>query len=277
MFSNTKLGFVGIGQMGQGIIRGLLSSGEVNPKNIYVTGIHGDKLCELERECGVTGFLSDKDNTGAIKVAKNVDILVLAVKPQLAANVLEGIAPVVTASQLIVSIMGGITLEFVENILMRSPVLRVMPNTPLMVRKGVSGIAVGSKVDESLKNLGVSLFNLLGATYILPENLIDPLTGVCGCSPAFTYMFLDALAMGGVERGLPAETAMLMAAQAVAGAAEMVIQTGKHPGELMASVCTPAGATIAGVHALEERGIKGIVMSALCESCDRMLSVGEKA
>ena len=275
MFRNTRIGFVGIGQMGQGILKGLVASGQVAADNLYVTDIDARRLKQIE-ECGVHTILTDGANSGAKELAKLTDVLVIAVKPQLASHILNSLAGEVRPNQLIVSIMGGIPIDFIEKALPENPVLRVMPNTPVMVRKGVSGIVLGNKVDERLRELGVGLFDLLGGTYLLDESLIDPLTGLCGCSPAFAYMFIDALAMGGVERGLPAEDSIRMAAQAMAGAAEMVLSTGRHPGELAANVCTPAGSTIAGVHALEEKAFKGVVMGALCKACDRMLDVGKK-
>lgn len=276
MFRNTRIGFIGIGQMGQGILKGLAASGQIAADNLYVTDVDAKRLKQME-ECGVHTVLTDGENSGAKELAKLVDVLIVAVKPQLAAHVLNSLVDEVRPDQVIASIMGGVSVDFMEKILPQSPVFRVMPNTPVMVRRGVSGIVPGHKVDKRLRELVVGLFDLLGYTYLLDESLIDPLTGLCGCSPAFAYMFIDALAMGGVERGLPAEDSIRMAAQAMAGAAEMVLHTGRHPGELMANVCTPAGSTIVGVHALEEKAFKGIVMGALNKACDRMLDVGEKA
>ena len=152
-----------------------------------------------------------------------------------------------------------------------------MPNTPMLVRKGIAGIAAGEKATKEDCDLGIELFNLVGISYLLPENLIDPLTSVSGCSPAFAYLFIEAMADGGVEKGLPRNMAIQLAAQALAGSAEMVLQTGKHPGELKDSVCSPAGSTIVGVHALERGGFRNTVMNAITESCDKMIEVGKKA
>lgn len=277
MVENKTIGFIGGGQMGQAIFRGLIKSGGVKAENITVTDVDAAKLEALKNELGINTVLSDYDNSGAREVAKQVDILVFAVSPQLSRGVLAAAAPVLKKEQLVISIMGGISLECLEQALPESPVLRVMPNTPLMVQKGVSGIARGKLANDEQAATGKALFELIGAAYFLPENLIDPFTGLCGCSPAFVYMFIDALAMGAVERGLPADEAIRMAAQALAGSAEMVLQTGKRPSELMANVCTPGGSTIAGVHTLEANAFRGIVMDALCDACDRMDSVGKKS
>ena len=152
-----------------------------------------------------------------------------------------------------------------------------MPNTPMLVRRGIAGIAAGAHASEADSALGVELFNLVGMSYLLPENLIDPLTSVSGCSPAFAYLFIEAMADGGVEKGLPRDMAIRLAAQALAGSAEMVLQTGKHPAELKDSVCSPAGSTIVGVHALERGAFRNTVMNAVTESCDKMIEVGKKA
>lgn len=277
MLENKTIGFIGGGQMGQAIFRGLIASGGVKAENIVITDVDEKKLHALGGELGVQTVLSDGSNSGAAELAKRVDILVFAVSPQMARNVLQAAAPHLSAEQLVISIMGGISLGCLEAALPNSPVLRVMPNTPLMVRKGVTGIVVGNRATADHAATGKALFELLGAAYFLSEATLDPFTGLCGCSPAFTYMYIEAMAMGAVERGLPAEAAIRMAAQAIEGAAEMVLQTGKRPAELMANVCTPGGSTIAGVHTLESNAFRGIVMDALCESCDRMDSVGKKS
>lgn len=277
MLENKTIGFIGAGQMGQAIFRGLIASGGVPADHIVITDVDEKKLGALGQELGVQTVLSDLQCSGAAELAGRVDILVFAVSPQLSRGVLQAAATHLRAEQLVISIMGGISLSCLEAALPVSPVLRVMPNTPLMVRKGVTGIVAGTRATAEHAALGKALFELLGAAYFLTESLLDPFTGLCGCSPAFTYMYIESLAMGAVERGLPAEEAIRMAAQALAGAAEMVLQTGKRPAELMANVCTPGGSTIAGVHTLEANAFRGVVMDALCESCDRMEHVGKKS
>ena len=173
--------------------------------------------------------------------------------------------------------MGGITLGFLQEYFPGNPVLRVMPNTPMLVRKGIAGIAANEKATKEHTDLGQEMFNLVGISYLLPESLIDPLTSVSGCSPAFAYLFIEAMADGGVEKGLPRSMAIQLAAQALAGSAEMVLQTGKHPAELKDSVCSPGGSTIVGVHTLERGNFRATVMNAITESCDKMIEVGRKA
>ena len=277
MLSDKKIGFIGGGQMGEAIFSGIVASGEVKAADVHVTDISAGRVQQLHDKYGVTTHLNDDANTGALEIVKTADIVVFAVKPQFARPVLSGVSGAFRPQQLVVSIMGGITLDFLAEYFPNNPVLRVMPNTPMLVRKGVAGIAANQLAQGEYAQLGVEMFNLVGRSYLLPENLIDPLTSVSGCSPAFAYLFIEAMADGGVEKGLPRDMAIQLAAQALAGSAEMVLQTGKHPAQLKDSVCSPAGSTIVGVHVLERGGFRGTVMNAVTESCDKMIEVGKKA
>ena len=277
MISEKTIGFIGGGMMGEAIFSGIVASGKVKAADIHVTDLNGARLDQLRETYGVSTHLNDSANTGALEVVKAADVVVFAVKPQFARSVLEGVAETFRPGQLVISIMGGITLDYLAGFFPRNPVLRVMPNTPMLVRKGIAGIAANALAQGEYAQLGVELFELVGRAYLLPENLIDPLTSVSGCSPAFAYLFIEAMADGGVEKGLPRDLAIQLAAQALAGSAEMVLQTGRHPAQLKDSVCSPGGSTIAGVHALERGGFRAAVMNAVTESCDRMIEVGKKA
>ncbi|MBC8546696.1 pyrroline-5-carboxylate reductase [Clostridiaceae bacterium NSJ-31] len=277
MLEQKTIAFVGGGQMCEAIFSGVVASGAVAPGRIWITDINAERLAQLERDYGVNTVVNPADNSGANRVAEQADIVLFALKPQFARPVLEALRCALRPEQLIISIMGGVTLAYLEEFFPDNAVLRVMPNTPMLVRKGIAGVAAGRKAGEAERALGVELFNLVGRSYLLPENLIDPLTSVSGCSPAFVYMFIEAMADGGVEKGLPRDMAIQLAAQAVAGSAEMVLQTGRHPAQLKDSVCSPAGSTITGVHALERGGFRATVMNAVTESCDKMIEVGKKA
>ena len=277
MISEKVIGFIGGGQMGEAIFSGIVASGKVKAADVHVTDINEGRLEQLREKYGVTTHLNDAANTGALEVVKAADVVVFAVKPQFARPVLEAVSGAFTPKQLVVSIMGGITLDYLAAFFPQNPVLRVMPNTPMLVRKGIAGIAANQLAQGEYADLGVEMFDLVGRSYLLPENLIDPLTSVSGCSPAFAYLFIEAMADGGVEKGLPRDLAIQLAAQALAGSAEMVLQTGKHPAQLKDGVCSPGGSTIAGVHALERGGFRAAVMNAVTESCDKMIEVGKKA
>lgn len=277
MLEQKKIGFIGGGQMAEAIFNGALASGVVKPESVTITDISEKRLEELSGKYRVKTVLNTPDNKGAEQTIETSDIVVFAVKPQFARGLLEQVGGQFRPDQLVISIMGGITLEYLEGFLPQSPVLRVMPNTPMLVRKGIAGIAAGKYATKPYCDLGASLFDLVGISYLLPEPLIDPLTSVSGCSPAFAYLFIEAMADGGVEKGLPREMAIRLAAQALAGSAEMVLQTGLHPAQLKDSVCSPGGSTIVGVHALEDGGFRSTVMNAVVKSCDKMIEVGKKA
>lgn len=277
MLTNHVIGFIGGGQMAEAIFSGMLASGQVKPENFRATVVKETRRAQLEEQYGFPVYLNDGQNKGAQKVIEESDIVVFAVKPQVARSLLANLCGIFRPEQLVISIMGGITLSYLADFFPGNPVLRVMPNTPMLVRKGIAGIAANDLASKEAQELGLEMFNLVGRAYLLPESLIDPLSSVSGCSPAFVYMFIEAMADGGVEKGLPRELALELAAQAVAGSAEMVLQTGKHPAQLKDSVCSPAGSTIVGVHALERGGFRNAVMDAISQSCDRMIEVGKKA
>ena len=277
MISEKKIGFIGGGQMGEAIFGGIVASGAVKPENIILTDISEERLNAMHKAYGIQTVVNDSDNRGAKELIEAVDVLVFSIKPQFARGLLTAVKSSVRKSQVVVSIMGGITLDYLDEFFPENPVLRVMPNTPMKVRKGIAGIAANQNASQEDKQLGVEMFELVGRAYLLPEGLIDPLTSVSGCSPAFAYLFIEAMADGGVEKGLPRPMAIELAAQALAGSAEMVLQTGMHPAELKDSVCSPGGSTIVGVHALERGNFRATVMNAVTESCDKMIEVGKKA
>lgn len=263
--------------MCEAIVNGMIDSGEVLSENVIVADISGQRLDYLKKSYGVQTVLSDGSGSAVSEIGGKCDVILLAVKPQQAVDVLSKLSEHVRADCIVISIMGGITIDFLKENLPKNKIMRVMPNTPMLVRKGVAGIAVSFDCDENDIQLCTSLFELMGTAYVIPEYLIDPLTSVSGCSPAFVYMFIEALSDGGVAKGLPREMAIKIASQAVAGAAEMVLQTDKHPAQLKDSVTSPGGGTIAGVHALENGGFRASVINAVTESCERMMEVGEKS
>ena len=159
----------------------------------------------------------------------------------------------------------------------KAPVIRIMPNTPMLVQEGAAGVALGKNASEKDGRIALEIFNSVGNAYLLPESLIDPLTSVSGCGPAYAAMFIQSLADGGVEMGLPREMAVELAAKTLIGTGKMVLEKGLHPEILKDNVCTPGGGTIAGVRALEAGGFRGIVMDAVEGGMKRMIEVAEKA
>ncbi|MDL2254457.1 pyrroline-5-carboxylate reductase [Ruminococcaceae bacterium OttesenSCG-928-I18] len=275
MPENNKIGFVGGGRMCESIVRGIIQSGGIPAENIFVTDADIERLRWLSTECGVSTMHNDLDNSGARQLAKECGVLIPALKPQVVGAVLPAIAEGLTPDTLVISIMGGVPLSSLEAAFPENPVIRVMPNTPMMVRKGIAGLVPGTKAGPEAVQYAKDFFSLVGSVYIIPEKWIDSLTGISGCGPAYAYLFIEALADGGVEMGLPRDLALALASQTLAGAGEMQLQTGWHPGALKDSVTSPGGGTIAGVHALEEGAFRASVMNAVVKSAERMAQLAE--
>ena len=271
-----KIGFIGAGQMAEAIIRGVLKSGLADSEDIYIVDVE-NRVKYFDEQLKIKNSLSDM-SAGYDFLIDNCDIVLLAVKPQALKEVMERLQGAHwKKGQLIISIVGGAKTSAIEKYLDGVPVVRVIPNTPMLVNVGASGVALGKYAAAADADIALTIFRSLGVAYLVPENLIDPITSVSGTGPAYVYMFIEALADGGVEMGLTREMAQTLAAQTVMGAAKMVLETNEHPGRLKDNVCSPGGATIAGVRALEQGGFRGIIMNAVEAGKIRMEEVGKKA
>lgn len=252
----AKTGFIGTGNMGYAILKGLLKI--YSQDELMITDANKDKRKQVSQE---TGVAAAEDNE---TLAKSVKYIVLAVKPQYYGAVLKDIAPVVTKEQVIISIAPGITIDDLKRELGDDKrIVRAMPNTPALIGEGMTGVCYDRQLftEEEEKEIH-TFFSSFGKMRIVEERLINAVVCVSGSSPAYVYMFIEALADSAVKYGLPRDTAYEMAAQAVAGSANMVLETGKHPGELKDAVCSPGGTTIAAVSALEEAGFRSAVIKA---------------
>ncbi len=271
------ISFIGGGQMAEAIFSGLLDAGAVSPTDLCILDVAPERLSSVTQRYGVRVMGNDPSNNySAIDAAKISDIIFVAVKPQHALSVIQSIAPFLQPDQLVISIVGGLPLAQLE-LYFQTPVVRVMPNTSMQVREGVAGIALGSQCTDYHADLVLELFGHLGKAFILPDQLIDPLTGISGCGPAYAYIFIEALADGGVKTGLPRDLAYKLAAQTLIGSAKMILQTGEHPGKLKDNVCSPGGATIAGVQVLEEARFRAAVIDAVEAGTLRMQEIGNKS
>lgn len=275
LLKNKKIGFIGGGQMAEAIFSGFIKSKLIKKEDIYVSDISENRLICLSKKYKLN-IVNNKGNANKDLIEK-CDIVFLAVKPQFARQVLSNAAPYFSKNKHIVfSIMGGVTTAFIEEFAQDVPIIRIMPNIPMLVRAGVAGIALGRKASKEHGDMAVELFSSVGLSYILPENMIDPLTSISGCGPAYACIFIEAMADGGVQMGLSREMALILAAQTLIGAGKMILETKEHPGKLKDSVCSPGGATIAGVRALEDGGVRGIIMSAVEAGMIKMTDVGKK-
>lgn len=256
-----NIGFIGAGKMAQAMIEGILNSKRVSPEHIMASAATKDTLDKINKQFGI---MTTNNN---IDIARFADILILAVKPELHSPIIEMIKNDVKKDVLIVTIAAGITLADVELIFGRKiKVIRTMPNTPSLVGEGMSAICPNVYVNKSEVEKVEKLFQSFGKTERLEEKLMDAVPAISGSSPAYIYMAIEAMADGGVRQGIPREKAYRLAAQAVFGAAKMVLETGRHPGELKDNVCTPGGATIEAVATLENSRFRSSILSAM-ESC----------
>lgn len=256
MLAGRKLGIIGAGNMGTALLRGWLTAGLATPADILIADSAIERVQGLQREFGVMAA----DNQ---QVAARADILLLAVKPQVLPEVLAEIQPQVDGSRLVISIAAGIPLSLLADMLPSARLMRVMPNTPTLVQTGMAAIAQGPRTDAADLALTCRLFDAVGRSVVVEEKLMDAVTGLSGSGPAYVFLFLEALADGGVKMGLPRQTALELAAQTILGAAKLFLETREHPGSLKDMVTSPGGTTIAGLHVLEQGGFRGLAMTAV--------------
>lgn len=266
-----NIGFIGSGNMGLAIIKGLIASKIAKPSQITVFDIIEEKVKQLGKELKINVGESE------ISVATAVDILFLAVKPNIIANVLKTIKSKLSKNTIIVSIAAGVTLETMEKELGKGyKIVRVMPNTPALVNAAMSSLTENQNVTSDELKIISMIFDSLGASEVIPEYLIHAVTGISGSSPAYVFMFIEAMADAAVLAGMPRAQAYKFAAQAVMGSAKMVLETGKHPGELKDMVCSPGGTTIEAVKTLEETGFRPSVIDAVTSCIEKSKLMSNK-
>jgi pyrroline-5-carboxylate reductase len=266
---DKKIGFIGCGNMGQAMMGGIINSKLVTPENLIVSDKNEKSLNYVSEKYGIGTTTDNKEISAA------VDILVLAVKPNIYAPVINEIKDIVKQDTIIVSIAAGKTISDIENSFGRKiKLVRVMPNTPALVGEGMAALCPNENVNDDEIKYIIDIFESFGKVEILSEKLIDAVIAVSGSSPAYVFMFIEAMADAAVLQGMPRDKAYRMAAQAVLGSAKMVLETGKHPGELKDMVCSPGGTTIEAVDVLEEKGFRSAVMSAMksCAEKSRLMS-----
>ena len=253
-----KTGFIGCGNMAKAIISGILKSGFAGNEDVLVYDISPEARAYAENEL----MLDVRD--GNISVALDSDILVLAIKPVYMAEVIAEIRDSVPEDALVITLAPGKTHEWLARQFER-PVrlVRIMPNTPAMAGEGITALCPNELVSDEELAKAVALCESFGQTEIVPEKLIDVVSAVSGSSPAFVFMFIEALADGAVAEGMSRQAAYKFAAQTVLGSAKLMQVTGKHPGELTDMVCSPGGTTIEGEEVLEEMSFRGAVAGAV--------------
>ncbi len=270
MTSGKKIiGCIGAGNMGAAILVRL--AGSYDPKYLRAYDIDPSKTDTLLRDCSIGTEQSPESLAG------NSAIIILAVKPDVVATVLESVKKNVSADKLIISIAAGVKISSLEQILGASTkIVRVMPNAPVLVGEGMSVLSPNSRVDNDSLLEAEQLFSKIGRVMVLPEKLLDAVTGLSGSGPAFAFTFIQALADGGVKLGIPRDKALLLAAQTVYGSAKYVLDGVEDPISLRNRVASPGGTTIEGIFTLERSGFAGIVMEAVEKAALKSLKLGER-
>lgn len=254
-----KIGFIGMGNMGYAMLKGIL---QVFPKdNVIFTDVNKDRCKNVSEETGVAYVESNAE------CANKAKYVILAVKPQYYSSVLKNIENIIREEHIVISIAPGITVDSLKsNLGFDKRIVRAMPNTPALLGCGMTGICYDDNLfNFEEKDVIDKIFSSFGRYKKVEERLMSAVTCVSGSSPAYVYMFIEALADGAVKYGIPRDMAYEMAAQAVMGSAKMVLETKEHPAKLKDQVCSPGGTTIAGVSALEEFGFRNAIIKATDE------------
>lgn len=253
---NQHISFIGGGNMASAIIGGLIQSGLATPDQITATA-KTDATCQ-----SLAKRFSIHTTTDNVSAAAEADILFLAIKPFLFEEIIPQIRSAVGPDTLIISIAAGQTIDRISTLFGKDiKLVRAMPNTPALVGEAMSALCVNSQVSPEEQTVACEIFNSFGKCEVISEHLMDAVIGVSGSSPAYVYMFIEAMADAAVADGMPRAQAYTFAAQSVLGSAKMVLETGKHPGELKDAVCSPGGTTIAGVATLEREGFRSAVIA----------------
>ena len=263
--SHHQIAIVGAGNIGRALIGGLLKGHDVEPASIRASRRNEAALAELALQ--FPGITTTTDNQEAVRGAS---IVVLAVKPQVVLDIIAEIKRVVTEDTLIISVLAGITTDTLHHKFeLNLPVVRTMPNTPALVDEGATAMCKGTHASQSNLEEARAVFEAVGTVEVVPEYLMDAITGLSGSGPAYIYMIIEALTDAGVKQGIPRPTAARLAAQTVFGAAKLVIDTQKHPAILRDEVTTPGGTTISAIAELESHGLRTMLINAVATATAR--------
>ena len=266
-----RWGFIGAGKMASALIRGMIRHGQP-PRSIAASDSQAAARAALMSEAGIQSFPTNAE------VAAFSEVIVLAVKPRVMAAVMAELRPELTDRHLVVSIAAGVSLATLARGLGDDRrIIRVMPNTPALVGEGASGYCLGSATIDGDERTVRGCLEAVGKAFLVPESQLDAVTGLSGSGPAFVALMIEALADGGVRVGLPRDLALTLATQTVLGTARLVQETGIHPAVLKDQVASPAGTTIAGLHALERGGVRAALIDAVTAAYERSVELAALA
>lgn len=272
MLAKKRIGFIGAGNMGEALIKGLVTSKKVHPEQILASDRVKERLAYMAEHYGVKVFSKN------FEVVRASDILILAVKPDDIKDVIKEIAEDVTKDKLLVTIAAGVSIELLRENLIHPlpPIIRVMPNTPALVMEGAIGIYPSPGISEDDKNIILQIFETVGKVVLVEkEEWMDAVTGLSGSGPAYIFLIMEALSDAGVKVGLPRKMANLLTIQTVLGSAKLALVGGRHFGELKDMVTSPGGTTIAGLEKLEEGGVRFAIIKAVEAATKRSRELSE--
>ncbi|GAB6071653.1 pyrroline-5-carboxylate reductase [Venenivibrio stagnispumantis] len=253
-----RVGIIGTGNMGEALIKGIIEKTDIKSTQIIAYDINKEKLDSIVDKYNIAGASDSK------KVVKLSEYIILAVKPKDLKETLQPLKDLFNEDKVIISILAGVKIAKIKEILAKNiPVVRIMPNTPALIGEGTIGISFDDIIKDDKKLFITELFSIMGEVFIKDENYMDIITGLAGSGPAYVYIFIDALAQGGVKMGLSYEEALQMAIQTVIGSAKLLKETGLHPMVARDKVTSPAGTTIYGIATLEEEGFRNAVIKAV--------------
>lgn len=265
-----KLGVIGCGKMGTALVQGAIGAGVAKAGDVVGTDVIPAAMANFS---DLTGARTTAEISEVLDCS---DVLLLCTKPQDVSSALAGLG-FDAGGKLVISIAAGVTISDLERNLPETfRVVRTMPNTPALVGKGAAAYSMGGRCAKGDEEIVRSLLSAVGLAVCLPEKLMDAVTGLSGSGPAYVYLMIEAMADGGVRAGLPRADALMLAAQTVSGAAEMVLQTGKHPALLKDMVTSPGGTTIAGLAVLEDKGVRSAFIGAVVAASDRSAELGKQ-
>lgn len=260
---DKKIGFIGCGNMGSAMLAGIINSKLLEKENIYCSAKTNESKERLKKEFGI--------NVGSNEeVAKECDILILAVKPHFFSEVIGQIKSIMKKDSIIISIAAGVEIKDIEQLfeIKELKVVRAMPNTPALVGEGMTALCPNAYLNNNEIKEVEAIFNSFGKSEILEEKYFDAFIAICGSSPAYGYMFIEAMGTAGIKAGLQSSKAYRLAAQSLLGTAKMVLETGEHPASLRDKVCSPGGTTIEAVVELENTGFRSSIIKAM-EACEK--------
>ena len=264
-----KIAFIGAGNMGEAMIRGLLKAGLSDPADVTASDPRAEHLAALKSALGI------QSASDSLPAAERADIVVLAVKPQSLPELLRSLKGRLQAKQLVISIAAGVRLATIEADMGALPLIRVMPNTPALVGQGASAYCLGGSAGEPHARDAESLLGCLGLVLRVEESQMDAVTALSGSGPAYVFLFMEALQAAGEKLGLDTETSFRLASQTLTGAAAMIAQRADTPARLREKVTSPGGTTAAALRAFEEAGLRELVLKAMTAARDRGVELGK--